>query len=85
MSSSLSFLSFLQIVYFTATFPYLILVCLFFRAVTLDGAGDGLKFLFLPDKGFQVFIAGFSPSLMCSFSTDPLNFHKLLFALSHGV
>ena len=43
-----------QIVYFTATFPYLILVCLFFRAVTLDGAGDGVKFLFLPDKGFQV-------------------------------
>ena len=44
----------LQIVYFTATFPYVILVCLFFRAVTLDGAGDGLHFLFLPDSSFKV-------------------------------
>ena len=43
-----------QIVYFTATFPYVILVCLFFRAVTLDGAGDGLRFLFLPDSSFRV-------------------------------
>lgn len=43
-----------QIVYFTATFPYVILVCLFFRAVTLEGAGDGLRFLFLPDSSFKV-------------------------------
>lgn len=43
-----------QIVYFTATFPYVILLCLFFRAVTLEGAGDGLRFLFLPDSSFKV-------------------------------
>lgn len=38
-----------KIVYFTATFPYLVLVCLFFRAVTLPGAGQGVKYLFYPD------------------------------------
>ncbi|XP_065058071.1 sodium-dependent neutral amino acid transporter B(0)AT3-like isoform X2 [Rhopilema esculentum] len=36
-------------VYFTATFPYLILVIFFFRGVTLEGAGDGLVTLFKPD------------------------------------
>lgn len=37
-----------KVVYFTATFPYLMLTVLFFRAVTLDGAGDGLDYLFIP-------------------------------------
>ena len=41
--------SFFQVVYITAVFPYIVLVILFFRAVTLDGAGDGIKFLFVPD------------------------------------
>ena len=41
--------SFFQVVYITAIFPYIVLVILFFRAVTLDGAGDGIKFLFVPD------------------------------------
>ena len=38
-----------QVVYFTATFPYFVLFILFFRAVTLEGAIDGLQFLFVPD------------------------------------
>ena len=37
-----------QVVYFTALFPYLILIIFFGRAVTLPGAGVGLKHLFTP-------------------------------------
>ena len=34
--------------YFTATFPYVILIALLIRGCLLDGAVDGLKFLFIP-------------------------------------
>ena len=37
-----------QAVYVTATFPFLILAILFFRGVTLSGAGEGLRYLFIP-------------------------------------
>ena len=41
-------MSLFQVVYFTATFPYLILTIFFFRAVTLEGAGIGLKHMLTP-------------------------------------
>ena len=38
----------IQVLWFSAIFPYVVLFILCIKALTLEGAGNGLKFLFTP-------------------------------------
>lgn len=37
-----------QVVYFTATFPYVIILALIIRGLTLPGASEGIRFFLQP-------------------------------------
>jgi len=38
-----------KVAYFTAIFPYVVLITLLIRGVTLPGAMDGIQYFFVPD------------------------------------
>lgn len=38
-----------QVVYFTATFPYIILLILLIRGATLDGSREGVLYFLVPE------------------------------------
>lgn len=38
-----------QVVYFTAVFPYVVLLILFFNGIFLSNAGEGIYFYIVPD------------------------------------
>ena len=42
-----------QVVYVTATFPYVVLFIFFIRGMLLEGMQDGLRHLFTPDVSFS--------------------------------
>jgi len=65
-----------QVVYFTATAPYLLLAAILIRGVTLPGAVEGIKFYLTPDlsrlSDGQVPIIFFSLAYFCTLATSYL-------------
>lgn len=41
-------LFFSQVMYFSSVFPYAVLICFLIRGLMLDGAMEGIKYLFYP-------------------------------------
>ena len=71
--------SVLQVVYFTATFPYIVLIIFFFRGVTLDGFHHGLHHFFVPDVSFVSYLVySYSQEQLPNGTTPPQKVFNLL-------
>lgn len=56
-----------QVMYFSSVFPYVVLFIFLIRGLLLDGAVDGITYMFYPKVGTRLFvyvfvISGFNPS-----------------------
>lgn len=62
-----------QVVYFTATFPYVVLITLLIRGLTLEGAAYGIKYFLIPDftKLAQAQVRLLSLGILCSMTGVP--------------
>ncbi|GAB6032495.1 hypothetical protein CHUAL_011391 [Chamberlinius hualienensis] len=88
-----------KVVYFTAPFPYLILIIFFFRGITLPGMTDGLQHLFSPrwsklkdpvvwlEAGTQIFFSmGLAFGGLIAFSSyNPVHNNCFRDAISLGI
>lgn len=69
-----------QVVWVTATFPYLVLLVLLIRGATLPGAWRGVVFYLKPDweKLLTTTVSPLVPSLTCATISDAAFFLPLL-------
>jgi len=42
-----------KVMYFATSFPYVVLIAFFIRAMLLDGAADGVAYMFSPHVSFR--------------------------------
>lgn len=55
-----------KVVYFTATFPYVVLITLLIRGLTLPGASNGIFYFLVPDWSKVIDIQVCAPPRLCS-------------------
>ncbi|XP_070572179.1 sodium- and chloride-dependent GABA transporter ine-like [Ptychodera flava] len=73
-----------KIVYFTATFPYFVLISLLIYACTLPGAGDGIKFFFVPDWELLLDPAVWTAAAAQNFNSIGIGFGSLIAMSSYN-
>ena len=66
----------MQVVYVTATLPYILIFAFLIRAVTLDGSYDGIKRYILPEWGQLITFAVCVFLRYCILHPSPQFWHK---------